>query len=116
MVCQCHTLPAAFMYPIQNYLKPQPDYMIKIKRNQVSFRHTWGGDGIFFILGGGVNFSGEIFGYYCIFITKYFQKTSEGVVYPGVSTFKKRGRPSKEGVSPCPGMLLENQYCAHLVR
>ena len=72
--------------------------------------HTWGCD--FFHGGGsllhkpkfrkgGVNFSGVIFGYYCIFITKYFRKTSDRGYVILVGPLSEWGvRPSILGGSP----------------
>ena len=61
------------------------------------------GVGLYYIsqnFGRGVNFSGGIFGYYCIFITKYFRKTSEVGWADMVGRLLNRGvRGSRRGSS-----------------
>ena len=51
----------------------------------------------------GVKFSGGILGYYGIFITKYFRKTSEEGRSPWGLTIKKGVAPYPP---PCPGMFV----------
>ena len=48
---------------------------------------------------GRVNFSGGIFGYFCIFIAKYFRKTLDGGLLILGIDFQKVGRPSNKGVA-----------------